>query len=152
MEDFELCGPIGCIEVYLRSYFSIRDLLFSYFTNLETIPNLLNSCPKAWSLSSKNRTSPAEDIYISVVVNWSWRSISAGVATKIAVSIGKTMYATTVWRRLHMNGLYVRLPCVEFPLSVQFRGTWLHWCCLHVNWSVSYWGNVMLTNESIFAL
>ncbi|GBN11730.1 hypothetical protein AVEN_98779-1 [Araneus ventricosus] len=70
----------------------------------------------------------------------------------VTATIGKTISATTVRRRLHMNGLYARVPRVCVPLSVQSRGARLKWCRQHVNWTVSDWGNVMFTDESRFAL
>ncbi|GBL80411.1 Transposable element Tcb1 transposase [Araneus ventricosus] len=70
----------------------------------------------------------------------------------VAAAIGKAISATTVHRRLHMNGLYARLPRVCVPLSVQSRGARLKWCRQHVNWTESDWGNDMFTDESRFAL
>ncbi|KFM60382.1 Transposable element Tcb1 transposase, partial [Stegodyphus mimosarum] len=68
------------------------------------------------------------------------------------VSIGKAISAATVCRRLHMSGLYARVPRVCVPLSVQSRGPGLQWCREHANWNVSDWCNVMFTDESRFAL
>ncbi|GBN03479.1 hypothetical protein AVEN_89730-1 [Araneus ventricosus] len=51
-----------------------------------------------------------------------------------------------------MNGLYVQVPRVCVPLSVQSRGARLKWYRQHVNWTVSDWGNVMFTDESRFSL
>ncbi|GFX38597.1 HTH_Tnp_Tc3_2 domain-containing protein [Trichonephila clavipes] len=70
----------------------------------------------------------------------------------VTVSIGKAISAATVRRRLHMNGLYARVPRVCVPLSVQSRGARLKWCREHGNLTVSDWGNVMFTDESRFAL
>ncbi|KFM63069.1 Transposable element Tcb1 transposase, partial [Stegodyphus mimosarum] len=70
----------------------------------------------------------------------------------VTASIGKAISAATVRRRLHMSGLYARVPRVCVPLSVQSRGARLQWCREHVNWNVSDWGNVMFTDESRFAL
>ncbi|GFX70776.1 HTH_Tnp_Tc3_2 domain-containing protein [Trichonephila clavipes] len=51
-----------------------------------------------------------------------------------------------------MNGLYVRVPRVCVPLSVQSSGARLKWCWEHGNWTVSDWSDVMFTDESRFAL
>ncbi|GFV44279.1 HTH_Tnp_Tc3_2 domain-containing protein [Trichonephila clavipes] len=40
----------------------------------------------------------------------------------VTMSIGKAISAATVRRRLHVNGLYARIPRVFVPLSVQSRG------------------------------
>ncbi|GFW70970.1 HTH_Tnp_Tc3_2 domain-containing protein [Trichonephila clavipes] len=70
----------------------------------------------------------------------------------VTASIGKAITSATVRRRLHMNGLYSRVPRVCVPLSVRSRGTRLNWCREHGNWTVSDWGNAMFTHESRFAL
>ncbi|GFX06177.1 transposable element Tcb1 transposase [Trichonephila clavipes] len=69
----------------------------------------------------------------------------------VTASIGKAISAAIVCRRLHMNGLYDRVPrvCV---LSIQSRGARLKWCQEHGNLTVSDWGNVKFTDESRFAM
>ncbi|GFU46596.1 transposable element Tcb1 transposase [Trichonephila clavipes] len=69
------------------------------------------------------------------------------MTSMVTASIGKAISAATVRRRLHMNGLYARVPRVCVPLSVQSRGAQLKWCREHGNWTVSDWGNVMFTHE-----
>ncbi|GFS54168.1 transposable element Tcb1 transposase [Trichonephila clavipes] len=49
----------------------------------------------------------------------------------VTASIGKVISAGTVRRRLHMNGLYARVPRVGILLSVQSRGARLKWCQEH---------------------
>ncbi|GFV78249.1 HTH_Tnp_Tc3_2 domain-containing protein [Trichonephila clavipes] len=80
------------------------------------------------------------------------RANSTRGSSMVTASIGKSTSAATVRRRLHMNGLYARVPRVCVPLSIQSRGTRLKWCREHGNWTVSDWGNNMFTNESRFAL
>ncbi|GFT39331.1 transposable element Tcb1 transposase [Trichonephila clavipes] len=70
----------------------------------------------------------------------------------VTESIDKAISAATVRRRLHMNGLYARVPRVCVPLSVHSKGARLKWCREHGNWTVSDWGHVMFTDESRFAL
>ncbi|GFW86313.1 transposable element Tcb1 transposase [Trichonephila clavipes] len=70
----------------------------------------------------------------------------------VTASIGKAISAATVRRRLHMNGLYVRIPRVCVPLSVPSKGVRLKWCREHGNGTVSDGGNVMFTDESRFAV
>ncbi|GFX39875.1 transposable element Tc1 transposase [Trichonephila clavipes] len=65
------------------------------------------------------------------------RETSTRVTSMATASIGKAISAATVRRRLHMNGLYARVPRVCVPLSVQSRGTRLKWCREHGNWIVS---------------
>ncbi|GBM89500.1 hypothetical protein AVEN_43028-1 [Araneus ventricosus] len=118
---------------------------------MEIIPNHPNSCPKTCSRWSKG-TRVAEERYIAIVVKRNRRSTSTRVTSVVAAAIGKTISATTVHRRLQMNGLYAQVPRVCVPLSVQSRGARLKWYRQHVNWTVSDWGNVMFTDESRFAL
>ncbi|GFV25591.1 HTH_Tnp_Tc3_2 domain-containing protein [Trichonephila clavipes] len=80
------------------------------------------------------------------------RETSPRVTSMVISSNGKAISAATARRRLHMNGLYARVPRVCVPLSVQSRGARLKWCREHGNWTVSDWGNVMFINESRFAL
>ncbi|GFU83735.1 HTH_Tnp_Tc3_2 domain-containing protein [Trichonephila clavipes] len=74
------------------------------------------------------------------------------MTSMVTASIGKAISATTVSRRLHMKGLYARVPRVSVPLPVQSRGTRLKWCREYGNWTVSDWVNAMFTDESRFAL
>ncbi|GFV08164.1 HTH_Tnp_Tc3_2 domain-containing protein [Trichonephila clavipes] len=97
-------------------------------------------------------TTPAEDRYISIVAKRNHRVTSTRVTSMVTASIGKVISAATVRRRLHMNGLYAQVPRVCVPLSVQSREARLKCCREHHNWAVSDWGNVMFTDESIFAL
>ncbi|GBM39519.1 hypothetical protein AVEN_270704-1 [Araneus ventricosus] len=80
---------------------------------------------------------PPQKIDIAVVAKRNRRSTSTRVTSMVAAAIDKTMSATTARRRLHMNGLYARVPRVCVPLSVQSRGARLKWCRQHVNWTVS---------------
>ncbi|GFU94551.1 transposable element Tcb2 transposase [Trichonephila clavipes] len=80
------------------------------------------------------------------------RVTSTRVTSMVTASIGKAISAATVRRRLHMNGLYARVPRVCVPLSVQSRGARLKWCREHGNWTVSNWGNVMFNDESSIVL
>ncbi|GBM77703.1 hypothetical protein AVEN_80306-1 [Araneus ventricosus] len=74
---------------------------------------------------------PVEDGYIAVVAKRNRRSSSTRVISVVAAAIGKKISATTVSRRLHINGLYAQGPRVCVPLSVQFRGARLKWCRQH---------------------
>ncbi|GFU66998.1 hypothetical protein TNCV_655371, partial [Trichonephila clavipes] len=46
------------------------------------------------------------------------RVTSTRVTSMITASIGKTISAATVRQRLHLNGLYARVPRICVPLSV----------------------------------
>ncbi|GFU97142.1 HTH_Tnp_Tc3_2 domain-containing protein [Trichonephila clavipes] len=86
-------------------------------------------------------TTPAEDRYIAIVAKWNRRVTSTRVTSMVTTSFGKAISVTTVHRRLHMNGMYARVPRVCIPLSVQSRGAArLKWCREHCNWTVSDWG------------
>ncbi|GFT29688.1 HTH_Tnp_Tc3_2 domain-containing protein [Trichonephila clavipes] len=80
---------------------------------------------------------PAEDRYIAIVAKRNRRATSTRVTSMVTASIGKAVSAASVRRRLHMNGLYARVPRVCVPLSVQSRGARLKWCWEHGNWTVS---------------
>ncbi|GFT26600.1 transposable element Tcb2 transposase [Trichonephila clavipes] len=82
-------------------------------------------------------TAPAEDRYIAIVAKRNCRVTSTLVTFMVTASVCKAISAATVRRRLHMNGLYARVPRVCVPLSVQSRGARLKWCLEHGNWTVS---------------
>ncbi|GFT38947.1 transposable element Tcb2 transposase [Trichonephila clavipes] len=63
-------------------------------------------------------TTPAEDRDIAIVVKRNRRATFTRVTSMVTASIGKATSAATVRRRLHMNGLYARVPRVCVPLSV----------------------------------
>ncbi|GFX03337.1 HTH_Tnp_Tc3_2 domain-containing protein [Trichonephila clavipes] len=76
---------------------------------METIPNHTDSCPKAVG-GCPRVTTPAEDRYIAIVAKWNRKATSIHVISMVTASIGKAISAATICRRLHMNGLYVRVP------------------------------------------
>ncbi|GFX13875.1 transposable element Tcb1 transposase [Trichonephila clavipes] len=90
-----------------------------------------------------------EDPYIAIVAKRNHRATSTRGTSMVTASIGKAISVSTVRRRLHMNGLYARVPQVCVPLSIQSRGARLKWCREHDNWTVSDWGNVMFTDEFV---
>ncbi|PRD33312.1 UNVERIFIED_CONTAM: hypothetical protein NCL1_17907 [Trichonephila clavipes] len=118
---------------------------------METIPNHTVSFRRPEGGRPRVSTS-AEDQYIAVVSQRNRRATSTRVASMVTASIGKAIFAATAHRKLHMNGLYARVPRVCVPLSVQSREVRLKWCREHGNWTVSDWGSVMFTDESRFAL
>ncbi|GFU49484.1 transposable element Tcb1 transposase [Trichonephila clavipes] len=154
MENSERWRAVGRIEagrVDHRCCSFLRRSSFCNFTFMEIIPNYTDSCPM--SVGGHPRvTTPAEDRYIAIVAKRNCRATSTRVTSMVTASIGKAISAATIRRRLHMNGLYARVPRVCVPLSVQSRGARLKWCREHGNWTVYDWGNVMFTDESRFAL
>ncbi|GFX98275.1 HTH_Tnp_Tc3_2 domain-containing protein [Trichonephila clavipes] len=94
---------------------------------METIPNHTDSCPKARRRSPKgyNPRGRSKYCYCSQA---ELQSNLTRVTSMVRASIGKAISAATVRRRLHMNELYVRVPRVCVPLSVQSRGAQIKWC------------------------
>ncbi|GFW09393.1 transposable element Tcb2 transposase [Trichonephila clavipes] len=64
-------------------------------------------------------TNPAEDRYIAIVAKRNRRATCTRVTSIVTAPIDKAMSAATVRQRLNMNRLYVRIPRVCVPLSVQ---------------------------------
>ncbi|GFV92108.1 HTH_Tnp_Tc3_2 domain-containing protein [Trichonephila clavipes] len=120
MEDSERWRAVGRIEAG-QSIIDVafRRSLFCNFTFTETIPNHTGSCPKARRWSPKGYILHGRSIYCYCSQEESQRATSTRVTCMVIVSIGKTISAATVRRRLHMNGLYARVPRVCVPLSVQ---------------------------------
>ncbi|GFX83120.1 HTH_Tnp_Tc3_2 domain-containing protein [Trichonephila clavipes] len=96
---------------------------------METIPNHTDSCTNARR-------------YIAIVAKRNHRATSTRVTSMVTASIGKAISAATVRQRVHINGLYVRVPRVWVLLSIQSRGARLKWCREHDNWTVADWDNV----------
>ncbi|GBL80408.1 Transposable element Tcb2 transposase [Araneus ventricosus] len=154
MGDSERWWAVGRIEagqsitdaaVFFGVHHSVISRLWKQFQTSQTVVRR--------PVAGRPRvTIPAEDRYIAVVAKQNRRSTSTRVKSIVAAAIGKTISATTVRRRLHMNGLYARVSLLRVPLSVQYRGARLKRCHQHVNWTISDWGNVMFTDESRFAL
>ncbi|GFY03267.1 transposable element Tcb1 transposase [Trichonephila clavipes] len=97
-------------------------------------------------------TTSTEDRYIAIVAKRNRRATSTRVTPMVTASTGKAISAATICRRLHMNGLYARVPRVCVLPSGQSRGVRLKWCREHGNRIVSDWDNIMFTDESRFAL
>ncbi|GFS65133.1 HTH_Tnp_Tc3_2 domain-containing protein [Trichonephila clavipes] len=154
MDDSERWRAVGHIEVgqsitdvalFFGVHHSVISRLWKQFQTTQTvIRRPIGSRPRV--------ITPAKDRYIAIVAKRNSMVTSICVTSMVTASIGKSISAATVHRRLHMNGLYARAPRVWIPLSVQSRGTRLNWCREHGNWTVSDWRIVMFTNESRFAL
>ncbi|GFV82318.1 HTH_Tnp_Tc3_2 domain-containing protein [Trichonephila clavipes] len=100
----------------------LRHSSFYNFTFMETISNHTDSCPKdrMWSPKAYNPRGRPIYCYCSQAESQSNLHLCDSMVT---ASIGKAISAATVRRRLHMNGLYARVPRVCIPLSVQSRGS-----------------------------
>ncbi|GBM84008.1 hypothetical protein AVEN_110138-1 [Araneus ventricosus] len=154
MEDSERWRAVGRIEagqsitdvaLFFGARHSVISRLWKQFQTSQTVVRI--------PVAGRPRvTTPAEDRYIVVASKRNQRSTFTRVTSMVAAAIHKTVSANTVRRRLHMNGLYARVPRDCVPLSVHSRGARLKWCRQHVNWTVSDWGNVIFTDESRFAL
>ncbi|GFS66885.1 transposable element Tcb2 transposase [Trichonephila clavipes] len=154
MEDSEFLRVVGRIEagqsitdvaLFFGVHHSVISRLWKQFQTTQIVVR--------WPVGGRPMvTTPAEDRYIAIIAKRNRRATSPRVTYMVKTSIGKAISAATVRRRLHMNGLYGRVPRVCVPLSVQSKGARLKWCREHDNWSVSDWGNVMFTDESRFAL
>ncbi|KFM65373.1 Transposable element Tcb2 transposase, partial [Stegodyphus mimosarum] len=154
MEDSERWRAVGRIEagqsitdvaVFFGVHHSLISRLWKHFQTTQTVVRR--------PVAGRPRiTTPAEDRYIAIIAKRNRRATYTRVTFMVPAFIGKAISAATVRRRLHMNGLYARIPRVCVPLSVQSRSTRLQWCREHVNWNVSDRGNAMFTDESRFAL
>ncbi|GFS71673.1 HTH_Tnp_Tc3_2 domain-containing protein [Trichonephila clavipes] len=121
MEDSERWSAVGHIEagqsitdvaLYFGVHYSVISRLWKQFQTTQTVVRRPVGClPRV--------TTPSEDQYIAIVAKWNHRVTSTRVTSMVTASIGKTISAATVRRRLHMNGLYARVPRVCVPLSVQ---------------------------------
>ncbi|GFX89063.1 HTH_Tnp_Tc3_2 domain-containing protein [Trichonephila clavipes] len=114
---------------------------------LETNPKKPNSCPRTYHRSSKDYDT-SRDKYINVVAKRNRRSTSSRRAPIVEAAIDKTISATTVHRRVHLNHLCPRVPRARVPLSIQR-------CTIKVvppARELDEWGNVMFTDESAFVL
>ncbi|GFV70422.1 transposable element Tcb1 transposase [Trichonephila clavipes] len=145
---------VGCIEaghsitdvaLFFSVHHSVISRLWKQFQTTQTVVRRpVGGCPRV--------TTPKEDRYIAIVAKWNRRATSTRVTSRVTESIGKAISAATVRRRLHMNGLYARVPRDCVPLSVQSREARLKWCWKNGYRTVSDWGNVMFTDELRFTL
>ncbi|GFW85964.1 HTH_Tnp_Tc3_2 domain-containing protein [Trichonephila clavipes] len=153
MEDSERWRTVGRIEagqsitvvaLFFGVHHSVISHLWKQFQTTQTVVRMpVGGLPRV--------ITPAEDQYIAIVAKRNRRATSTRLTSIVTAFIGKAISTATVRRRLHMNGLYARVPRVCVPLSVQSRGVRLKWCRKHGNWTVSDWGNAMFTDESRFA-
>ncbi|GFS52823.1 transposable element Tcb2 transposase [Trichonephila clavipes] len=139
MEDSERWHAVGRIEAGQ----SITDVALFFGVHHSVISRLWKQFQTPQSVVRRpvggrlRVTTPAEDRYIAIIAKWRRRGTSTRVTSMVTASIGKAISTATVRRRLHMNGLYTRVPQVCVPLSVQSRGARLKWCREHGNCTVS---------------
>ncbi|KFM70849.1 hypothetical protein X975_27236, partial [Stegodyphus mimosarum] len=123
MEDFE--RAVGRIEagqsitdvaLFFGVHHSVISRLWKQFQTTQTVVRR--------PVADRPRvTTAAEDRYIAIVAKRNPRATSTRVTSMVIASIGKAISTATVRRRLHMSGLYARVPRVCVPLSVQSKGT-----------------------------
>ncbi|GFV81663.1 uncharacterized protein TNCV_1703201 [Trichonephila clavipes] len=139
MEDSERWRAVGRIEagqsitdvaLFFGVHHSVISRLWKQFQTTQTVfRRPVGGPPRV--------TTPEEDRYIAIVAQRNCKETSTRVSTMVTASISKAISAATVRRRLHINGLYARVPRVCVPLSVQSRGARLKWCREHSNWTVT---------------
>ncbi|GFU28824.1 transposable element Tcb2 transposase [Trichonephila clavipes] len=127
MEDSERWRAVGRIEAAqsitdVALFFGVHHSVISrswkqFQTTLTVVRRPVDGHPSV--------TIPSEDRYIAIVAKRNRRATSSRVTSMVTASIGKAISAATVSRRLHMNGLYARVPQVCVPLSIQSRETQL---------------------------
>ncbi|GFU70067.1 transposable element Tcb2 transposase [Trichonephila clavipes] len=123
MEDSESWRAVGRIEtgqsitdvaLFCGVLHSVISRLWKQFQTTQTVVRRpVGGRPRV--------TTPAEDRYIAIVAKRNRRATSTRVTSMVTASIGKAISAATVGRRLHMNGLYARVPRFFVPLTVQSR-------------------------------
>ncbi|GFX80381.1 transposable element Tcb1 transposase [Trichonephila clavipes] len=116
MEDSEHWCVVGRIEagqsitdvaLFFGIHHSVISRLWKQFQTTQTVVRRpVGGHPRV--------TNPAEDRYIAIVAKRNRRATSTRVTSMVTASIGKTISAATVRRRLHMNGMYARVPRVVF--------------------------------------
>ncbi|GFS49992.1 HTH_Tnp_Tc3_2 domain-containing protein [Trichonephila clavipes] len=144
-----VCLVAGQLITYVALFFGVHHSLISRLWKQVQTPQTIVRMP----VGGRSRViTPVEDRYIAIVAKRNRGATCTRVTSMVTVSIGKAISAATVCRRLHMDGLYARVPRVCVPLSVQSSGERLKWCWEHGNWTVSDWGKVMFTDESRIAL
>ncbi|GFX88912.1 transposable element Tcb2 transposase [Trichonephila clavipes] len=124
MEDSERLLAAGRIEagqsitdvaLFFGVHHSVISRLWKQFQTTQTVVRRpVGNRPRI--------TTPMEDRYVAIVAKRSRRVTSTRVTSMVAASICKAISAATVRRRLHMNGLYARVPRVCVPLSFQSKG------------------------------
>ena len=123
------CGVHWSRRVDCRCCSFLRLSTFCILKLMDTIPNHTDSCLKARSRS--------EDRYIAILGKRTRRAASPGMTSMLTASNDKAIFTAAVRRRLHISGLYARVPPNCVFLSVQSRRGRLKWCREHVIWTVS---------------
>ncbi|KFM74299.1 hypothetical protein X975_07575, partial [Stegodyphus mimosarum] len=123
MEDFEHWPAVRYIEagqsitdvaLFFAVYHSVISRLWKQFQTTQTVVRRpIAGRPRVTTL--------AEDQYIAIVAKQNYRATSTCATSMVTASIGTAISAATVCRRLHMSGLYARVPRVCVPLSAQSR-------------------------------
>ncbi|GFV58970.1 transposable element Tcb2 transposase [Trichonephila clavipes] len=112
MEDSERWRAVGRIETGqsitdVALFFGIHHSVISRFWKQFQTTQIVVRRP----VGGRPRiTTLAEGRYIAIVAKWNRRVTSTRVTSMVTAFIGKAISADTVRRRLHMNGLYNRVP------------------------------------------
>ncbi|GFX72384.1 transposable element Tcb2 transposase [Trichonephila clavipes] len=120
MEDSERWRALERIEAGQ----SITDVALFFGVHHSVISNLWKQFQITQTVVRKpvgdhpRVTTSTEYRYISIVAKRNRRATSTRVTSTVTASIGNAISAATARRRLHINGLYARVPRVCVPLSI----------------------------------
>ena len=122
VERIEAKQSITNVCLFFNVHCSVISQLWIQFqTSWIVVRRLVASHPRV--------TTSAEDRYIDTIAKRNRRSTFIRLASMVAATIRKTVSATTIRWRLHMNCLHVQEPQICVPLFVQSEGARLKWYC-----------------------
>ncbi|KFM76010.1 Transposable element Tcb2 transposase, partial [Stegodyphus mimosarum] len=96
-------------------------------------------------------TTSTDDRYLTLCAGRNRNTTSIFLKSSLAAATGRLVSMSTVRRRLHEGGLYVRQPAICVKLTLRHRRNRSQWA-QHVHWMRDQWRAVVFTDESRFSL
>ncbi|GFV74671.1 transposable element Tcb1 transposase [Trichonephila clavipes] len=144
-----------CFKRTVSSLLGVRAVL-SYTSNftrgscsqtLATIPSH-GLASKMFNLGRPRSITSTIDRYLSLCTRRNRTATLSELRSFLAASFGMLVLWSTIRRRLHERGLYVRQPTIYNPFTSGHRRERLIWACQHVHKTRDQWRAGLFTDES----
>ena len=107
---------------------------------------------RRFSQGRPSATASAYNRYLTLCARRNRTATRTLLRFSLAAANRRLVSTSSVRRRLHKGGLYVKQPAICVPLTSSHRRDRLEWARQHVHWTPDEWRAFLLKDESRFSL
>ena len=126
------------------NYFMVQRLWRQY--------QITDSSSRRFSQGRPSATASAYNRYLTLCARRNRTATRTLLRFSLAAASRRLVSTSSVRRRLHKGGLYVKQPAICVPLTSSHRRDRLEWARQHVHWTPDEWRAFLLKDESRFSL